>query len=60
MYMRISVSPVPWYEIAGSIALMMVTIYAVLWISSRIYRVGILMYGKKPNFSEIRRWLKYS
>ena len=60
MYMRISVSPVPWYEIAGSIALMMVTIYAVLWVSSRIYRVGILMYGKKPNFGEIRRWLKYS
>ncbi len=60
MYMRISVSPVPWYEIAGSIALMIVTIYAVLWVSSRIYRVGILMYGKKPNFGEIRRWLKYS
>lgn len=60
MYMRISVSPVPWYEIAISIALMIATIYAVLWISSRIYRVGILMYGKKPNFGEIRRWLRYS
>ncbi len=60
MYMRISVSPVPWYEIAGSIALMLVTIYAVLWVSSRIYRVGILMYGKRPSFGEIRRWLKYS
>ncbi|MGI4758767.1 MAG: ABC transporter permease, partial [Janthinobacterium lividum] len=53
MYMRISVSPVPWYEIAGSIAIMMVTIYAVLWISSRIYRVGILMYGKRPTLPEI-------
>jgi ABC-2 type transport system permease protein len=60
MYMRISVSPVPWYEIAGSIALMLVTIYAVLWISSRIYRVGILMYGKRPTLPEITRWLKYS
>ena len=60
MYMRISVSPVPWYEIAGSIALMIVTIYAVLWISSRIYRVGILMYGKRPTLPEITRWLKYS
>ena len=60
MYMRISVSPVPWYEILGSIALMMVTIYAVLWVSSRIYRVGILMYGKRPTFGEVRRWLKYS
>ncbi len=60
MYMRISVSPVPWYEIAGSIAIMMVSIYAVLWISSRIYRVGILMYGKRPTLPEITRWLKYS
>jgi ABC-2 type transport system permease protein len=60
MYMRISVSPVPWYEIAASIVLMMITIYIVLWIASRIYRVGILMYGKKPNLPEIVRWMKYS
>jgi len=60
MYMRISVSPVPWYEIAASIALMAATIYCTLWIASRIYRVGILMYGKKPGLSEILRWLKYS
>ncbi|MEK6397211.1 MAG: ABC transporter permease [Terriglobus sp.] len=60
MYMRISVSPVPWYEIAASIVLMSLTIYAVLWIASRIYRVGILMYGKKPNLPEIIRWMKYS
>ncbi len=60
MYMRISVSPVPWYEIAASLAIMAVTIYAILWITSRIYRVGILMYGKKPNLPEIIRWVKYS
>ncbi|SDF78471.1 ABC transporter permease [Terriglobus roseus] len=60
MYMRISVSPVPWYEIAASIVLMSLAIYAVLWVASRIYRVGILMYGKKPNLPEILRWLKYS
>ena len=60
MYMRISVSPVPWYEIAASIAIMAVTIYAILWVTSRIYRVGILMYGKKPNLPEIIRWVKYS
>jgi ABC-2 type transport system permease protein len=60
MYMRISVSPVPWYEIAASIVLMAITIYVVLWIASRIYRVGILMYGKKPNLPEIVRWMKYS
>lgn len=60
MYMRISISPVPWYEIAASIAIMAVTIYAILWVTSRIYRVGILMYGKKPNLPEIIRWVKYS
>jgi ABC-2 type transport system permease protein len=60
MELRISISmPQPW-EIALSIGLILVTIYAVLWLSSRIYRVGILMYGKKPNLPEILRWLKYS
>jgi ABC-2 type transport system permease protein len=60
MYMRISVSTVPWYEIIASIVLMSITIYAILWVASRIYRVGILMYGKKPSLSEVMRWLKYS
>jgi ABC-2 type transport system permease protein len=60
MNLRISISmPQPW-EIILSIVLILITIYAVLWVSSRIYRVGILMYGKKPNLPEILRWLKYS
>jgi ABC-2 type transport system permease protein len=60
MNFRISISmPQPW-EIGLSIFMIIVTIYAVLWVSSRIYRVGILMYGKKPNLPEILRWLKYS
>jgi ABC-2 type transport system permease protein len=60
MNFRVSLSmPQPW-EIGLSIFLMIATIYAVLWVASRIYRVGILMYGKKPNLPEILRWLKYS
>ncbi len=60
MNFRVSIAmPQPW-EIGLSIALILITIYAVLWVSSRIYRVGILMYGKKPNLPEIMRWLKYS
>jgi ABC-2 type transport system permease protein len=60
MNFRVSIAmPQPW-EIGLSIGLILVTIYAVLWVSSRIYRVGILMYGKKPNLPEILRWLKYS
>lgn len=60
MYVRIAVHQPPWYEIAISLAELVVTICAVLWVASRIYRVGILMYGKKPNLPEIMRWLKYS
>jgi ABC-2 type transport system permease protein len=60
MDLRISISMPQWWEIALSIGLILITIYAVLWVSSRIYRVGILMYGKKPNLPEILRWLKYS
>lgn len=60
MYLRISLATPPVWQIALSIVLMMVTIYAILWVASRIYRVGILMYGKKPNLPEILRWLKYS
>jgi ABC-2 type transport system permease protein len=60
MYLRISLSMPPAWQIALSLVLMTATIYAVLWVASRIYRVGILMYGKKPSLSEILRWLKYS
>jgi ABC-2 type transport system permease protein len=60
MYMRISLGHPSWLQVGGSIALMLVAIYAVLWIASRIYRVGILMYGKRPTLPEILRWLKYS
>jgi ABC-2 type transport system permease protein len=60
MYMRISLKMPPLYEVAASIALLLASIYAILWVAARIYRVGILMYGKKPSLGEILRWLKYS
>ena len=60
MYLRISLSMPPAWQIALSMALLTITIYAILWVASRIYRVGVLMYGKKPNLSELLRWLKYS
>jgi ABC-2 type transport system permease protein len=60
MNFRVSIgNPRPW-EIWLSFLLMGVTICTILWVASRIYRVGILMYGKKPNLPEILRWLKYS
>ena len=39
---------------------MVATIYGLLSLSSRIYRVGILMYGKRPTLPELRRWLRYA
>jgi ABC-2 type transport system permease protein len=60
MYLRVSIGhPAPW-EIALSIILMLASIYGVIWVTSRIYRIGVLMYGKRPNLPEILRWLKYS
>ncbi len=60
MYVRIAVHQPPWYEIAFSLAGLIVTIIAILWFAARVYRVGILMYGKKPNLPELIRWLRYS
>ncbi|HEY2038333.1 MAG TPA: ABC transporter permease [Edaphobacter sp.] len=60
MYVRIAVHQPPAWQIALSILGLILTILAILWFASRIYRVGILMYGKKPNLPEIVRWLKYS
>ena len=60
MYVRIAVHQPPWYEIGLSLLGLVVTILAILWFAARVYRVGILMYGKKPNLPELLRWLKYS
>ena len=60
MYLRIAVGGASGLEIALSIIELILTIWLILWIASRIYRVGILMYGKRPNLPEILRWLKYS
>lgn len=60
MPMRVAMSPVPFWEIALGLVLCALTFLALIWISSRIYRIGILMYGNKPSFTELYRWIKYS
>ncbi len=60
MYLRVSLGhPAP-LDVALSILLTSASIYAIVWVSSRIYRVGVLMYGKRPTLPELLRWLKYS
>ncbi len=60
MYSRVIVGHPGVLQVAGSILILVATITIVLWLASRIYRVGVLMYGKKPNLPEIMRWLRYS
>lgn len=58
MLMRIPFG-VPWWQIAISITILFGTFFFVVWFAAKIYRVGILMYGKKPTWKEMYKWLKY-
>jgi ABC-2 type transport system permease protein len=60
MYLRIVVQTPPMWQIATCIALLVATTYGMMWLCARIYRVGILMYGKRPTLPEIIKWLKYA
>ena len=50
---------VPMWEIALSLILLYATFIAAVWGASKIYRVGILMHGKKPSLKELWRWMRY-
>lgn len=58
MLMRIPFG-VPWWQIAISVTILFGTFFFVVWFAAKIYRVGILMYGKKPTWKEMYKWLKY-
>ena len=50
---------VPMWQLGLSLGLLALTIVGTIWLSAKIYRVGILMYGKKPTVKEIVKWIKY-
>jgi ABC-2 type transport system permease protein len=58
MLMRIPFG-VPWWQIITSMFLLIITFIGIVWFAAKIYRVGILMYGKKPSYKELYKWLKY-
>jgi ABC-2 type transport system permease protein len=60
MFLRMASEIPPLWQFAVSIGLMILSIWGTLWISSRLYRVGILMYGKRATLPELLRWLRYS
>lgn len=50
---------VAWWEILISMAILAVSTYGCVWMAARIYRTGILMYGKKPTWKELGKWLTF-
>jgi ABC-2 type transport system permease protein len=51
---------VPGWQIALSMGIMVITFLAFVWMAAKVYRTGILMYGKKSSWKEIWKWLRYS
>jgi len=60
MPMRMGLTSVPPMHVAGSILVAIVGCVGAVWLSARIYRVGMLMYGKKPTFAEVAKWIRYA
>ena len=60
MPLRVSLQVPPAWQIALSIGLLFLSIVVVIYCYAKIYRVGILMYGKRPTLPELVRWLRYS
>ncbi|MDB2350151.1 ABC transporter permease [Flavobacteriaceae bacterium] len=58
MMMRIPYG-VPIYEQIISLSILVASFFAIVWFAAKIYRVGILMYGQKPSYKDLYKWLKY-
>lgn len=58
MISRIAATEVPIWQIALSLLLMIGTFIGTMWLAAKIYRVGILMYGKKPTYKELAKWIR--
>ena len=60
MLVRMSVTSVPFWQVALSFVLLAATFVGAIWVSARIYRIGILMYGKKPTLRDLAKWVRYA
>lgn len=60
MVVRFAVTEVPFWEVSLSFLILVGSFIGAIWIASRIYRVGILMYGKKASFADLARWIRYA
>ena len=60
MFMRTAVLTPPWYQIAASMTICFLTIIFLVWLTAKIYRIGILSYGKRPSLRELLQWIAAS
>lgn len=60
MPLRLALGSVPWWDLAASLVALALSCVLAVWIAARIYRVGLLMYGKRPTLAEMGRWVRYS
>jgi ABC-2 type transport system permease protein len=58
MWARVAGGGVPAWQIAASFALMIVALFGIAWVAGRIYKVGMLMSGKRPTLPELWRWIR--
>jgi ABC-2 type transport system permease protein len=58
MPLRMALIAIPWYEIVGALLSVTAGCLLAIWLSARIYRVGLLMYGKKPSLRELGKWIR--
>jgi ABC-2 type transport system permease protein len=59
MMIRIaSTSPPPWWQAWLSIVIGAASVYAALWFAGKVFRIGLLMYGKPPNFATLIKWVR--
>jgi ABC-2 type transport system permease protein len=58
MFIRVALSNPPIWEIALSIVLLVAAIFLCTWLAAKIYRIGVLMYGKRPSFRDVFRMLR--
>lgn len=60
MVMRVALEPPPLWQMLLSVGILALTTVIVVYASAKIYRVGVLMYGKRPSIAEMMRWLRYT
>ena len=60
MPLRISIQAPPVWQLVLSVVLLLLAIFGVVYLSAKVYRIGVLMYGKRPTLPELVRWVRYS